>query len=110
MTSALPSSTRCWSCDHEVDPEDRYCRRCGQGQRASIPWYYRPLWIAVLSLTVLGPFALPLIWRTPRLSRAGKWLASAALIALCAWVGWGFAVEMRRFLDQYQLDDDLLSL
>ena len=110
MTSVLPSTTRCWSCDHAVDREDRYCRWCGQGQQAFVAWYYRPLWIAILSLTMLGPFALPLIWRTPRLSRSAKWLASAALVALCAWVGWGFVVEVRRFLGQYSVDDELLSL
>lgn len=110
MTNARPSPVRCWSCDRAVDPEDPYCRWCGQGQQAFVAWYYRPLWIAVLSLTALGPFALPLIWRTPRLSRGAKWLASAALIALCAWVGWGFAVEIRRYLDLYQGNDELLSL
>ena len=110
MTSVVPTATRCWRCDRPVDVEDRYCRHCGHGQRAFVAWYYRPLWIAVLSLTVLGPFALPLIWRTPRLDRAGKWIASLMVIALCVWVGWGFVVEIRRFLGQYPGSDDLLSL
>jgi hypothetical protein len=110
VTSLAPASARCWRCDGAVDAVDRYCRWCGYGQGAFVAWYYRPVWIVVLSLTVLGPFALPLIWRTPLLGRGTKWILSLALIAICAWVGWGFVVEVHRFLDQYQGADELLSL
>jgi predicted nucleic acid-binding Zn ribbon protein len=110
MIDALPTTNHCWSCGAAVDPHDRFCRRCGQAQERFVAWYYRPFWIVVLSLTVLGPFALPLIWRTPQLGRRGKWVASLALIGLCAWIGWGFVVEVRRFFDQYQAGDELLSL
>ena len=106
----LPSSFACWSCGQAVDRDDRYCRRCGQGQGAFVAWYYRPVWIVLLSVTVLGPFGLPLVWRTPRLSRAGKWVTSAALIAVFAWVGWRFVVDMRHVLDQLGGSDDLLAL
>jgi hypothetical protein len=105
-----PSPSTCWSCGRAVDPDDRYCRGCGQGQGAFVAWYYRPVWIVLLSLTVLGPFALPLVWRTPRLSRGGKWVTSAALILVFAWVGWRFVVDMRHVLEQLDGSDELLAL
>jgi hypothetical protein len=85
---------RCWRCAHPVASDDRYCRRCGEGQDAFLAWYYHPLWIIVLGLTVLGPFVLPLVWRTPRLSRAAKWVLGGTLVMLSAWVLWRLAVTI----------------
>jgi hypothetical protein len=94
VTDSEQSSERCWSCDHQVAPEDRYCRYCGQGQGDLLGWYYRPLWIVLLALTVLGPFVLPLVWRTPRLDRTGKWIATLAVLGLSGYVGWKLAISV----------------
>jgi len=94
MMSSRPAT--CWSCGGAIDDADRYCRHCGQGRGAALAWYYRPLWIAVLTLTALGPFALPLVWRTPRLDRTGKWAASLVIILLTAWIGWELLETLRR--------------
>ena len=53
----------------------------------------------MLALTALGPFAVVLIMRTPRLSRGAKWVASAVLLAFFAWVGWQLWVDTRALLD-----------
>ena len=37
-----------------------------------VAWYHKPLWIAVLALFVLGPLALPLVWRSPALGPTGR--------------------------------------
>ncbi len=79
---------RCWHCDRALDPADRYCRGCGEGQGGSLAWYYRPLWIVVLALVALGPFAVVLVMRTPRLRPAAKWLLSLGLLAFFAYLGW----------------------
>jgi hypothetical protein len=50
--------------------------------------------MALLALTVLGPFALPLVWRTPHLGRGAKWVASLVLVALTGYVGWRLAVAV----------------
>jgi len=100
MPTTEPATTaRCWRCDHPVDPSDRYCRRCGEGQGAWLAWYYRPLWILVLALTALGPFAVVLIMRTPRLSPAAKWLAGLALVALFAYLGWDLWTTTKALLE-----------
>lgn len=86
---------KCWSCGGILDAADHYCRHCGQGQGAFLTWYYRPIWIALLALTGLGPFALPLVWRTPRLDRLGKWIATIAILAVSAYVAWEFMITLR---------------
>jgi hypothetical protein len=87
------TSVRCWHCERAIDASDRYCRACGEGQGVAVAWYYRPLWIVVLALTVLGPFAVVLIMRTPRLDRGrldrgAKWLMGIVLLGFFAYVGW----------------------
>jgi len=93
MAESEPSEG-CWHCAWEIDPRDRFCRQCGQGQGAWIPWYYRPLALTLLALTVLGPFVLPLVWRTPYLGRSAKWAASLGLVALTAYLGWRLTVTV----------------
>jgi hypothetical protein len=93
------TSTRCWRCDQRVDPTDHYCRRCGEGQGASLAWYYRPIWILLLALTALGPFAVVLIMRTPRLGTGAKWVASLALIAFFVYLGWEMWVTTAALLE-----------
>jgi hypothetical protein len=85
----------CWSCELTIDRDDHYCRHCGQGQGAFVAWYYRPLWIVLLGLTVLGPFALPLVWRTPQLGRTAKWIATVVVVGVSAYLGWEFIVTLR---------------
>lgn len=91
--------TRCWRCDRAIDATDRYCRACGEGQGAALAWYYRPIWIVLLALTALGPFAVILIWRTPALGRTSKWIASIVLIAFSVWIGWTLMVDVQTLLD-----------
>ena len=86
---------RCWNCGRDVAADDRYCRRCGEGQGAYLSWYYRPLWIAILTVTAMGPFVLPLLWRTPLLSRTAKWVFSAVVILISAYVLWTLGVAVR---------------
>src|SRR6186713_91623 len=94
-SSDAAGATRCWSCARAVDADDRFCRACGQGLGSAIAWYYRPIWIVVLALTALGPFAVLLIWRTPFLGRSAKWLASAALLAVSFWIAWRLTVDVQ---------------
>lgn len=61
-----------------------------------IAWYHRPVAIALLAVFVLGPLALPLVWRTPALGPRGRWIASVLIVAytvLLCWEAW-VAVKM----------------
>lgn len=88
----VPKQPHCRHCGAPADPAHHYCPWCGRllaaetaqrpgGQGGRPSWYYEPIWIAVMALLVLGPFALPLVFKSPKLSRNGK-IAFTAGIAL----------------------------
>jgi RsiW-degrading membrane proteinase PrsW (M82 family) len=51
--------------------------------------------MALLAVTALGPFVLPLIWRTPLLGRTGKWIGTLLVVAVTAWVCWQLSIGLR---------------
>jgi hypothetical protein len=83
----MSHAEHCWSCAHPLDAADRYCRQCGNGQGRFLQWYYRPVWIMVLTVTALGPFSLFLVWHTPRLGRAGRWIATVVIVGVTVYLG-----------------------
>jgi len=44
-------------------------------------WYHRPFWVVVLLFVVVGPFGLPLLWKSPSFSRGAKIVLTVAMIA-----------------------------
>lgn len=48
-------------------------------------WYYKPAWIFVAVLTA-GPFALPLVWKSPELKLWHKVAITTGLIAITIWL------------------------
>jgi hypothetical protein len=53
-----------------------------------LPWYHRPIAIALLAVLVLGPLALPLVWRTPAWGPLGRWIATLLIMAYTVLLGW----------------------
>ena len=58
-----------------------YCAACGQsvmaGAAAPAPkpkWYYNVVFVLFMLFFVLGPFALPLVWKNAKFSTGVKWL------------------------------------
>jgi hypothetical protein len=83
----MSHAEHCWSCAHPLDAADRYCRQCSNGQGRFLQWYYRPVWIMVLTVTALGPFSLFLLWRTPRLGWAGRWITTVVVVGVTVYLG-----------------------
>ena len=83
----MSQAGNCWSCTHPLDATDRYCRYCGNGQGRFLQWYDRPVWIMVLTVTALGPLSPILAWRTPRLSRTGRWIAMVLIVSATVYLG-----------------------
>lgn len=54
-------------------------------KRASVKWYYRPVWV-VIAVLAAGPFALPLVWLTPAFRRWLKVLVTALVVILTIWM------------------------
>jgi hypothetical protein len=76
-----PLPARCPKCREAINPADAFCRFCGARQQVTDPFYYHPVWILVLALTVLGPFALALVWRSKRMDTTTKAVLAAIIVA-----------------------------
>ena len=53
-----------------------------------IPWYYRPWVVVLLLFFVLGPFGLPLVYKSPCFGRKAKILLTLLTAAYTAYVIW----------------------
>ena len=102
-----PARARCPRCGHTIDTWDNFCRYCGRRTKAKVPWYYEPAWIVILALLVLGPLTLPLVWKSPKLSRPVKWIFTLFLViyavALVYYL-WLFTVIMWRLYSTFNQD------
>ena len=79
-----PIPTRCPKCRAPISTNDAFCRFCGTRQQVTDPFYYHPVWILVLALTVLGPFALALVWRSRRMNAPTRAVLAAIIVAYSA--------------------------
>lgn len=50
-------------------------------------WFYR-LWFVIAMLFVAGPFAFPLLWKSPRISFSLKWILTVLIIILTVVALW----------------------
>jgi len=53
----------------------------GSAPPPSPNWYYRPWSVVFLLFFVLGPFGLPLLWKSPGFSRGRKIALTVAVVA-----------------------------
>jgi len=74
----------CKSCGKTIESAFRYCPHCGKSQEQGAAWYYHPIWILLLALLILGPFALPLVWKSSRMNPTEKAVMAAAILAYTA--------------------------
>jgi hypothetical protein len=49
------------------------------------PWYFK-LPTVVIAVLLLGPFAIPLVWKNPAITKRSKILISILIIALTVWL------------------------
>ena len=52
-----------------------------EGETPPTRWYHRPVWVVVMLFVVVGPFGLPLLWKSPSFSRTAKIVLTVAMIA-----------------------------
>jgi predicted amidophosphoribosyltransferase len=76
---ALPERF-CRACAEPIRAAYRFCPHCGRRQQSGDAWYYDPVWILVLALFAIGPFALILVWRSKRMNRAMKAVFTAGIL------------------------------
>lgn len=78
--------SQCAGCGAPVGETEVACPRCQTRPSkppAAVKWYHRR-WVALLGISplFLGPFGLPLLWRSPEFSPRGK------LIWTLITIGW----------------------
>jgi hypothetical protein len=79
-----PRGIACHSCRTFIDSAFAFCPHCGKRQNAGDAWYYHPAWILLLGFVVIGPFALPLAWKSRRMGPTGKVLTTVAILIYTA--------------------------
>lgn len=78
----------CWICEKPIDDVDAFCRHCGKGQGKNIGWYYHPVAIGLLAIFALGPFVIPLIWKSPNLSQKGRLIGTILVVLMTFYMFW----------------------
>ncbi len=80
LMEELPTPATCAGCGAFVPAHAAYCSQCGRPMHPTDApagrkpkWYYNQ-WLILFLLTpvALGPFALPLLWKSPRFTPAAK--------------------------------------
>jgi hypothetical protein len=66
-----------------VDPERRFLpppSKAGLSAVDRVKWYLRPVSVILSLFFVLGPFGLPLLYKSPRFSRTSKIILTIAVV------------------------------
>ena len=58
-------------------------------------WYYRPWVVLAMLFLVLGPFGLPLLYKSPQFSRLAKILLTLVMILYTFYLVWATALSLR---------------
>lgn len=88
----------CKSCHVRVEETDNFCRHCGRSLKQGYSFIYSHTGLIVLAF-VLGPFALPCVWLSHRISLIAK-LIYTVIFAL---IGYYFVVACYRIFQLTQL-------
>jgi len=78
-------------------------RMAGSAPTPPSRWYYRPWSVVFLLFFVLGPFGLPLLWKSPAFSRGMKIALAVAVMAYSALLVETVLMAIRAAMEQMGL-------
>lgn len=126
MDNPVPAKTVCLRCRGVLDAEDNYCRRCGtasgvlDSRSAAFPAgvesgpatplrFWESRWIVLtLLFVVLGPFAIPLLWRSRRFTLLWKNIVTVLAVLQTVLVLWMLWVIMQQLVGPLRELEELL--
>ena len=56
--------------------------------QGEVKWYYRRWVVVLLLFVVLGPLGLPLLYKSPRFSKTGKWVLTILTVLYTGYLVW----------------------
>lgn len=105
------TASPCGECGFSLDGAWHYCPQCGAAQspearererRRRARWYFKPLWIIVLTVTIMGPLTLPLVWKSPEMSRRTKTVLTVFISLFTLFLCWSGYEATVRALELYR--------
>jgi hypothetical protein len=69
-------------------------------EKQGLSWYYTPVGIALLAVFVLGPLALPLVWRSPAFGPRGRAIGTALILLYTVVLCWQVWVAVQMVLEE----------
>ena len=105
LTSGIPDLTSrpilpsCSGCGATLGDGDAFCRGCGRSTTYRMPWYHRRVPLMILMFGVIGPLALPMLWRSEAFTRPQKLVVSLLCAAQMVAVAFFVKAAYERAMD-----------
>ena len=101
----------CLQCQAVLEASDNYCRHCGApassaAEAATSPvkfsYWESPWLVLTLLFLVLGPLAIPLLWRSRRFTLLWKGILTALVLGLSALLAWNLWLAVQQALGSWR--------
>ncbi|MGA2064542.1 MAG: hypothetical protein ABSG86_06225 [Thermoguttaceae bacterium] len=92
MSNPSTPQVVCRNCKAAIGASDNYCPQCGTPTAAGLAglaaWWESPWVVLPLLFLILGPFALPLLWRSRLFTRPWKLALSVIVVGISLFFLW----------------------